>query len=73
MVKRIIKKILSYPPTHEYNLKGLKPKGILKIRLALMKAVASNFFIGNKQIEYLDTIEKNGKLYQVFNVLRVID
>jgi len=27
--------------------------------------------IGNKQIEHLDTIEKNGKLYQVFKVLRV--
>lgn len=25
--------------------------------------------IGNKQIEHLDTIEKNGKLYQVFKVL----
>jgi len=27
--------------------------------------------IGNKQIEHLDTIEKDGKLYQVFNLLRV--
>ena len=27
--------------------------------------------IGNKKIEHLDTIEKNGKLYQVFKVLRV--
>ena len=27
--------------------------------------------IRNKQIEHLDTIEKNGKLYQVFKVLRV--
>ena len=28
-------------------------------------------YIGNKQIEHLDTIEKDGKLYQVFNLLRV--
>jgi len=27
--------------------------------------------IGKKQIEHLDTIEKDGKLYQVFNLLRV--
>ena len=27
--------------------------------------------MGNKQIEHLDTIEKDGKLYQVFNLLRV--
>ena len=27
--------------------------------------------LGNKQIEHLDTIEKDGKLYQVFNLLRV--
>ena len=27
--------------------------------------------IGNKQIEHLNTIEKDGKLYQVFNLLRV--
>jgi len=27
--------------------------------------------IGNKQIEHLDTIEQDGKLYQVFNLLRV--
>ena len=27
--------------------------------------------LGNKQIEHLDTIEKDGNLYQVFNLLRV--
>ena len=27
--------------------------------------------LGNKQIEHLDTIEKNGQLYQVMKVLRV--
>jgi len=27
--------------------------------------------LGNKQIEHLDTIEKNGNLYQVMKVLRV--
>jgi len=27
--------------------------------------------IGNRQIEHLDTIEQDGKLYQVFNLLRV--
>ena len=38
---------LSYPPTHEYNVKDLKPKGELKIRLVHMKTVAPNFFEGN--------------------------
>ena len=44
---QIIIDSLSYPPTHEYNLKGLKPKGVLKVRLAQMKTVAPNFFNGD--------------------------
>jgi len=42
---------LSYPPTHEYNVKDLKPKGELKIRLAQMKTVAPNFFEGDNFLD----------------------
>jgi len=42
---------LSYPSTHEYNIKELKPKGELKIRLAHIKTVAPNFFEGNNFLD----------------------
>jgi len=42
---------LSYPSTHDYNVKDLKPKGELKIRLAHMKTVAPNFFEGNNFLD----------------------
>jgi len=42
---------LSHPPTNEYNVKDLKPKGELKIRLAQMKTVAPNFFEGNNFLD----------------------
>ncbi len=42
---------LSYPYTHQYNLKGLKTKGILKIRLAQMRTISSNFFNGNNFLD----------------------
>ena len=34
---------LSYPPTHEYNVKDLKPKGELKIRRHSLHLSQSNF------------------------------
>jgi len=42
---------LSYPPTHEYNVKELKPKGVLKYRFTLMKTLAPNFFEGNNFLD----------------------
>ena len=42
---------LSYPPTHEYSVKDLKPKGELKIRLAQMKTVSPNFFEGDNFLD----------------------
>jgi len=42
---------LSYPPTLEYKVQGLKPNGILKVRFAQMKYVAPNFFEGNNFLD----------------------
>lgn len=42
---------LSYPPSHDYFLDGLKPKGELKIRLALINTISSNFFTGKNFLD----------------------
>lgn len=42
---------LSYPPTHEYDLQGLKPRGTLKLRLSLLETIAPDFFKGTNFLD----------------------
>jgi len=37
---------LSYPPTHEYSIVPLKPRGVCKIRLEQFKSLSPKFFSG---------------------------
>ena len=62
-------KLGSFALEHSANDVYVLQNGIYRFNGLWKKRGIGN--IGNKQIEHLDTIEKNGKLYQVFKVLRV--